>query len=144
MIALWRFEVMSAACDPSGQPVPAPARSILVVEDDVLVRTVAAAYLRDCGFEVIEAGSADEAVRVLQAALVIDLVFSDVNMPGDMDGLGLVRWLRRERPELGIILTSGALGRALTTDDLGERGLFLAKPYDFSELVRRIHALLTR
>src|SRR5512139_614094 len=99
---------MNAARNASDEPVPAPPPAVLVVEDDVLVRTVLAAYLRECGFDVVEAGSADEAIRVLEAGIRVDIVFSDVNMPGSMDGFGLARWLRRERPGLKIILTTGA------------------------------------
>jgi len=58
---------MNAARNGAGEPVPAPPPTILVVEDDVLVRNFAAAYLRECGFDVIEANSADEAIRVLEA-----------------------------------------------------------------------------
>ena len=78
-----------------------------MVEDEILVRAVAAANLRDCGFDVVEAGNADEAIRVLQAGIRVDIVFSDVNMPGSLDGFGLALWLRRERPDLKFILTSG-------------------------------------
>ena len=99
---------MNAGRNIAGEPVPAPPPTILVVEDDVLVRNVVAAYLRECGFDVIEANGADEAVHVLQADVRVDIVFSDVNMPGSMDGFGLAQWVRRERPWLRVILTSGA------------------------------------
>ncbi|MEA2816833.1 MAG: hypothetical protein QOI93_4534, partial [Rhodospirillaceae bacterium] len=79
---------MNASRNVSDEPVPAPPPTILVVEDEILVRTVIAAYLRDCGFDVVEAGNADEAVRVLEAGIRIDIVFSDVNMPGSLDGFG--------------------------------------------------------
>ena len=91
----------------SDEPVPASSATVLVAEDEILVRTVIAAYLRDCGFDVVEAGNADEAVRVLEAGTRVDIVFSDVNMPGRLDGFGLAQWLRRKRPGLKIILTSG-------------------------------------
>jgi CheY-like chemotaxis protein len=103
-----RSPAMNASRNVSDEPVPAPPPTILVVEDEILVRTVIAAYLRDCGFDVVEAGNADEAVRVLEAGIRIDIVFSDVNMPGSLDGFGPAQWLRRERPRLKIILTSGA------------------------------------
>ena len=132
---------MNAARFLPEQPA-APSRIILAVEDDVLVRAVAANYLRGRGFEVIEAGDAHEAVRVLAAAVPVDLVLSDVQMPGSMDGVGLAQWVRRERPELKIILTSGAVPRIVDAADLGEPLPFLAKPYDHAELERRIRALL--
>ena len=114
---------MSAARSTMGEPVPAPPPTILVVEDDVLVRNIVAAYLRECGFDVIEASGADEAIRVLQADVRVDIVFSDVNMPGSMDGFGLAQWVRRERPWLRVILTSGAARTAKEAGDLCEHGL---------------------
>jgi CheY-like chemotaxis protein len=135
---------MNAARSIAGEPVPAPPPVILVVEDDVLVRTVVAAYLRECGFDVIEATSADEAIRVLQAEVRVDIVFSDVNMPGRMDGFGLAQWVRRERPWLKVILTSGAARTAKEAGDLCEHGPILAKPYDHAELERHIRSLLAR
>jgi CheY-like chemotaxis protein len=136
--------MMNAARNISDQPVPAPPPVVLVVEDDVLIRTVVAAYLRECGFDVVEAGSADEAIRVLQADIEVDIVFSDVNMPGSLDGFGLAQWLRRERPGLKIILTSGAARTAKAAGDLCEHGPMLAKPYDHAELERHIRTLLAR
>jgi two-component system, response regulator PdtaR len=96
---------MNAARSTMGEPVPAPPPTILIVEDDVLVRSLVAAYLRECGFDVVEANGADEAIRVLQAEVPIDIVFSDIQMPGSMDGFGLAQWVRRERPWLKVILT---------------------------------------
>ena len=135
---------MNAARSTMGEPVPAPPPTILVVEDDVLVRSVVAAYLRECGFDVVEANSADEAIRVLQAGGAIDIVFSDIQMPGSMDGFGLAQWVRRERPGLKVILTSGAARTAKEAGDLCEHGPILAKPYDHAELERHIRSLLAR
>ena len=73
-----------------------------MVEDEVLIRLVIADYLRDCGYRVHEAVSAEEAILILQAPEVsIDIVFSDVEMPGEMDGFGLARWVRANKPENG-------------------------------------------
>ncbi len=133
---------MNAARNTAGEPVPAPPPTILVVEEDVLVRNLAAAYLRDGGFEVIEANSADEAIRALQAEVLVDIVFSDIEMPGSMDGFGLAQWVRRERPWLKVILTSGAVRTAKEARGLREQGPILAKPYDHAELERHIRSLL--
>lgn len=103
----------------------------------MLVRSLVAAYLRESGFEVIEATSADDAIRVLQADVQVDIVFSDIQMPGSMDGFGLAQWVRRERPWLKVVLTSGA---ARTAKEAG----VLAKPYDHAELERHIRSLLAR
>src|SRR5687767_15993857 len=79
--------------------------TILVVEDNVLIRMVIATYLRDCGFRVIEAVNADEAIVVLeQSEIRIDVVFSDVEMPGTLDGFGLNRWVREHRAHVPVIL----------------------------------------
>ncbi len=123
---------------------PAPAPTVLVAEDEILLRMVIAGYLRDCGFDVVEAGDADEAVRVLEAGVRVDIVFSDVNMPGRLDGFGLAQWLRRERPGLKIILTSGAAQGEKDASDLCAHVPVLAKPYDYAELARQLRALLSK
>ena len=87
--------------------------TILVVEDDVLIRMPIAEYLRDCGYRVIEAVSADEAMTVLmQKETQVDIVFSDLEMPGSTDGFGLSKWIRDNRPGIDVILT-GTVPRAL-------------------------------
>jgi DNA-binding response OmpR family regulator len=133
---------MNAASKVADEPLPASPPAILVVEDDVLIRAVIAGYLRDCSFEIVEAGDADEAIRVMQAGQRFDVVFSDINMPGSLNGLDLARWVRRERPGIKLILTSGL--EIKPPVDLRENGPILAKPYAPAELARRIRALLSR
>jgi len=113
--------------------------TILVVEDEVLVRTAVSMHLRDCGFLVVEAVDAEEAMRALDAEPAIRLVFSDVNMPGPMDGNGLARWLKKERPGVKILLASGAGWPAGTAVEGVPR---LTKPYSFFEIERLIRGLL--
>ena len=72
---------------------------MLVVDDDLLVREPIADYLREVGYEVLEAGDAREAIDLVDHADHVDLVFSDVRMPGELDGVGLARWVRAHRPE---------------------------------------------
>jgi CheY-like chemotaxis protein len=108
---------------------------ILVVEDDVLVRAVGAETLRLAGFTVIEATTADQAWAYLRTGEAVDLVFSDIQMPGSLTGVDLARLLRAIRPELPIILTSGRAG----PEGLGR---FLEKPYRPSELVPLVCELL--
>lgn len=116
---------------------------VLIVEDEVLVRMVVAEYLRDCGFMVIEAGSAKEAMALFKADIEIDAVFSDIQMPGEMDGFGLARWLRQHHPDVKVILTSGAASNAAQkAADLCHDGPLLPKPYDSEEVERRIRQLL--
>lgn len=102
------------------------APCVLVVEDDPLVRVTICEGLRDAGLSVVEAASADEALSYLGAGQRIDLVFTDVQMPGRLDGIGLARQLRARDPALPIVVTSGT---AVLPADLGG-ALFLPKPYD--------------
>ena len=87
--------------------------TILVVEDDVLVRMPISQYLRDCGYKVIEAANADEAMTVLlHKETVIDIVFTDIEMPGTLDEFGLARWVRNSSPGVDVIL-AGTLPRTV-------------------------------
>src|SRR5215475_2370985 len=90
------------------EEVDASKSVVLVVDDVVLVRMLIADSLRDRGFEVIEAGSGEEAIRIVESELPVSVVLSDIYMPAaEVDGLGLARWLRRHRPELKLLLGSG-------------------------------------
>jgi CheY-like chemotaxis protein len=120
------------------------APTILVVEDEVLIRLAVSDYLRGCGYRVVEAGSGDEAVTVLTTDVRIDVVFTDVSMPGGLNGFGLAQWVLRQRPEVRVILTSGITRTAEEARDLCAHGPFMAKPYDHGELSRQIRALLTQ
>jgi DNA-binding NtrC family response regulator len=112
--------------------------TILVVEDEFLVRMSVSDHLRDCGYRVLEASTAAEAQSVFEAGEPIELVFSDVTMPGDLDGRGLALWVRHEHPDVQIILTSGAV----TAREAGGIAVFLRKPYGLDELERTIKTLL--
>ncbi len=112
-------------------------QTILVVEDDFLIRIDIAGYLRGCGWHVIEAGNAAEAVAALESDQIIDLVFSDIQMPGAMDGFGLAAWVREHRPGLRIILTSGVVQRTEAAASLCDEGP-IGKPYDHQRLAERI------
>jgi CheY-like chemotaxis protein len=106
---------------------------ILIVEDEVVVRMVAAKVAKNCGFEVLEASTADEAIDILEARSDIRLVFTDVNMPGSMDGLQLAHAIRGRWPPVELLVTSSLAN--ITARDLPERGRFLPKrPYDVGAL----------
>jgi CheY-like chemotaxis protein len=125
--------------------VPSPqqaASTILVVEDEVLVRMAVSQYLRECGYKVIEAVNADEALQVLQSEISIDLVFSDVGMPGSMDGFGLAQWIRKNREGLEIILAGSPERAAKTAGELCESGPTMAKPYEPQILLNAIRKQL--
>ena len=119
-----------------------PLPTVLVVEDEVLIRLVIADYLRECGYRVHEAVNAEEAVAILQSPEVsVDVVFSDVEMPGTMDGFGLARWTRANKPGTQVILTSGAERSADIAATLCEAGPLLKKPYPSKDVVDRIKQL---
>jgi CheY-like chemotaxis protein len=115
------------------------ARTVLVVEDEVLIRMVIADALRSSGLCVVEAGSAGEAMAHVRSGAVVDLIFTDVEMPGPMDGTELVRQLHVAFPGLAIMLTSGSL----PAPDAASIDRFIAKPYDPDQVAARICALLT-
>ncbi len=112
--------------------------TILVVEDEILTRMAAADHLRDCGYRILEAANAEEARTLLRAAEPIEIVFSDINMPG-MDGISLAQWIMKEFPDVKVVLTSGDLNNATAASAAAH---FLAKPYDLNTLGRLIKGLL--
>jgi CheY-like chemotaxis protein len=107
-----------------------PQETVLVVEDEVFIRMVISDYLRGCGYKVIEAVSADEALAVLQNKEThVDVVFSDVEMPGSLDGFGLSNWIHKNRSDLIVILAGTVAGAAKSAEKLCEAG-HLPKPYE--------------
>jgi CheY-like chemotaxis protein len=125
---------------PASEGGTRPRPTLLVVEDEVLIRIATAEHLRGAGYTVMEAADAAEAIRLMAAAPPIDLVFSDVHMPGAMDGNGLRDWILRERPRTKVLLTSGT-GQAAVGNGSGAPHV-IAKPYRFEELDRWIWELL--
>ena len=122
-------------------PARADKPTILVVDDEILVRIVIAEYLRDCGYRVLEAGSADDAVAVLGSKLKVDIVFTDLELPGHSSGLELARWIRRRHPDVRVIVTSGVYSSAELAGELCEAGPPIAKPYESDAVVQRIRTL---
>ena len=118
-------------------------QTLLVVEDEILIRFQICDYLRECGFRVIEAASADEALIVLQEPdLPVNVVLSDVEMPGTMDGFGLSKWLRANKPGIPIILVGSPARAAEAAAELCENGPLLSKPYEPQILLDRIKRTL--
>jgi CheY-like chemotaxis protein len=111
---------------------------VLMVEDEPLVRMVAAATIEDAGFETKKAVGAESAIAILEVRKDIRIVFADIHMPGSMDGLKLARAVRDRWPPIVLILTSGLI--KIGQRDLPERSVFLAKPYSPDALT----AALTR
>ena len=117
--------------------------TILVVEDELLIRLHVADTLRDRGFKVIEVGDAPAALEVLQAKLPVDAVFTDVSLPGDMDGFALARWIRQHRPGLPVVLTSGEV-TAEHAYAVSANEPFFAKPCDYDDIARFLRRELER
>jgi CheY-like chemotaxis protein len=109
---------------------------VLIVEDEPLVRFSAVRAIEDVGFEVIEAANADEAIRILENRSDIRVVFTDIHMPGSIDGLKLAHAVRNRWPPIKIIVTSGR-GR-VSEQDLPEGGRFFAKPYKPTQITDTI------
>jgi two-component system, response regulator PdtaR len=113
-------------------------RTVLVVEDEILVRVMVVEELRDAGMRVIEAGSADEAMDHLRAGNSIDFVFTDIELPGSMNGVEFVRRLQASYPDIKLLMTSGRLPLHAPVPP----GPFIAKPYNIASVVARIRAAL--
>lgn len=125
-----------AACEPELQK---DRPTVLVVEDEVLIRLMIADALRAHGLRVIEASNSDEALAVLHSALPVRLVITDIRMPSKMDGAVLARQVRRAHPHLKVIIASSHK----PDDDLdGMADDFFCKPYNVSAVVERVKELL--
>jgi CheY-like chemotaxis protein len=112
---------------------------VLIVEDEALLRMNAAEMIADAGFEVAEAANADEAIAILEARPNIHVVFTDVQMPGSMDGLKLARFVRGRWPPIKIVATSGFV--RVGEQDLPEGSRFVTKPYMAAEIVATLREL---
>jgi CheY-like chemotaxis protein len=115
---------------------------VLVVEDHALIRMGTREVIEEAGFKVYEAYNADEAIELLAAHSDIALIFTDVDMPGSMDGVKLAHYVRKRWPPVKIIVTSGF--KDVSPDDLPNGGLFLSKPYAPEQLRRKIDFLFDR
>jgi DNA-binding NtrC family response regulator len=112
---------------------------VLIVEDEPLILMGAVDIISDAGFNVAEASNADVAVSFLEAGCDIRVVFTDINMPGTMDGLELAALVRHRWPPVEIIVTSGRY--RIPDSDLPVRGIFLPKPYDHDDVVATLRRM---
>ena len=116
-----------------------PHPVILVVDDEAILRLVATDMLEDEGFKVIEASNADAALDVLACRRDVRLIFTDVHMPGSMDGLDLVNEVHSRWPDVLLVITSG---RSLPLkEEIPDDGRFIPKPYDSRRLLREVNDL---
>jgi two-component system, response regulator PdtaR len=125
------------------EPVVAEADSsksvVLVVEDEPILRALSVAVVEIADLEAVEAGNADEAIQILESMADIRVVFTDVRMPGSMDGIILARTIRRRWPHVRLILTSGE-------DEVGiglipERARFFTKPYSTNQVIESLRQM---
>jgi two-component system, response regulator PdtaR len=120
------------------QSSEAQGPTVLVIEDEILVRFDVAEVLRGAGMRVIEASNADEAMEHLEAGKSVDFVFTDIEMPGTMNGLEFCTAVERRFPRLKFLVTSG---RA-SAEEAASIRLFVPKPYDPADVVAHIRAAL--
>jgi CheY-like chemotaxis protein len=115
-----------------------PSLRVLLAEDDPSVAGIAEVMLGDLGHKVLRAANADEALQVLRSAVEIDLLLSDVVMPGGMNGVELAKEALKVRPKIKILLSSGYAGETLDPSLAQGAWPFLRKPYLASELARAL------
>lgn len=116
--------------------------TVLVVEDEGLIRLLIAEYLRDCGLHVLEAARGEDALALFAAGRRIDVVFSDVQMPSAHEGIALAHWIRKNRPRVHIMLTSGLAGLSDISAPICVRESTFSKPYECLAVAARIQTLL--
>jgi two-component system, response regulator PdtaR len=123
-----------------GREFPGQRPVVLVVEDETLIRMNAMTMVEEAGFEAIAASDADEAIRLLESRNDIRAVFTDVHMPGTMDGIRLVCVVRNRWPPVALIVTSGQTNVPET--DLPTGGRFLRKPYAAVQIETTLRQLI--
>lgn len=117
--------------------------AVLLVEDEAVIRELLALEFEDAGFEVYDAASADEAISMLDG-LSVGVVVTDLRMPGNIDGTGLIQWVRRHRLNVPVVVTSGHAAAAELAVYGVPRELVVAKPYRAVEVVALVESLLER
>jgi two-component system, response regulator PdtaR len=122
------------------QPRASKRPVVLIVEDETLVRLNAIEMIEADGFDVIEATCADQAISILEQRSDIRLIFTDIDMPGSMDGLKLAHFVKGRWPPIKIIATSGHA--KIVESDLPEGSRFLPKPYAAATITLAIHQLM--
>jgi DNA-binding NtrC family response regulator len=124
----------------SGNGHPAPS-TILVVEDEVLIRLSVCDFLRECGYRVLEAGTGEEAQSIFESGEPIEVLFSDIDLGRGINGFALATWVRSNYPKVRIVLASGVTRMARGAAHLCDAP-FLDKPYSYEALADHIKRLL--
>jgi CheY-like chemotaxis protein len=117
-----------------------PEPLILVVDDEELLRLHAADLLEEHGFRVIEARNAAAALKVLEARDDVRLLFTDIQMPGALDGMDLAREVHQRWPNVLLVITSGQ--KKPTEEEIPDHGRFVAKPYRAGELLDQVKDMI--
>lgn len=117
-----------------------PRILVLLVDDEPIIRMVASQGLEDAGFEVVEADCAETALDILRARSDVGVLFTDINMPGALDGLELAGLVHELWPDIQLVLTSGQALPAPVPDD----GRFVAKPYRLEDMVDLVASVAKR
>lgn len=120
--------------------------TVLVVEDEPWIRLALVHHLEQGGFDVLEAGSVTEATNILEHTAKIDLVFTDLRLPGEGDGIALAHWIAKNRPGAPVVITSGEMARVRGLAELcrAEGFIFLAKPYAHAQVSAKILELIEK
>lgn len=113
---------------------------VLIVDDEPLLRMLAVEAAEDAGFTTLQAADADEAVSLLEANPDVALLFTDINMPGTMDGLALAHVARNRWPTIKILVVSGQV--RLRPSDLPPDSCFLGKPYRTEAMIAELRLLV--
>jgi DNA-binding response OmpR family regulator len=134
---------MSSIPTAADEHMVAKACRVLIVEDEFLIRLTLAEVLADEGYTVIEAETGDEAVKLLEAGPPIDVLLTDIQLPGQLDGKALVRHVRTTQPDLPVIFMTG---RPDTMEGRGPdaKEIYVAKPYLPSEICAAVRRMLDR
>jgi DNA-binding response OmpR family regulator len=115
---------------------------VLLVEDEVLIRELLAEVLRDAGLEVVEARDADDAIRLLAGHIRVDILLTDVQMPGKLDGVDLALKLRQADANMPVMIVSAYTHRVMDRiKQLSPAPLLASKPYDLRKIVERVQEL---
>jgi CheY-like chemotaxis protein len=117
-----------------------PAPIILIVEDDPFLRMLTVEFINEAGFATLEACDADQAIAILESSSKITVLFTDINMPGSMDGLKLARVVSNRWPAIEILIASGHV--RFRQADLPPNGRFLGKPYLAAAMIAELHSLV--
>lgn len=120
----------------------APPPVVLVVEDEALIRMGAADQLEHEGYDVVEAGSAAEALTIIKARPDVRVLFTDIDMPGEFDGMQLAERVHQRWPEVLLLVTSGR--SSLVDSDIPDAGMFMPKPYAGEKLAGALKELFRR